>query len=276
MAYSRTYFTVQTNGQTLAVSATAPTGSAGALHLTTAVSSAVTQPYTITSDTTFYVLDELAGDYVVSCKQPDGTELYGKAVKLQPGDPKVIAPLPSAAQVGADVQAKRLALAPAGAIAETFPRSGGPVMTNNALLSSGRLQLAAIELQKGAVVSSISFVSATTAVSAATAQWFALYDSARVLLAQTANDGDAAWGSNTVKTLAIAAPYTVTYSGLHYLGIMVAASTPPSLCQASTTSPIYATAPIISGTSSTGLTTAAPDPAGTITATLTYPYAYVS
>lgn len=276
MAYSRTSFTVQTNGQTLAISATAPTGSAGALHLTTAVSSAVTQPYTITSDTTFYVLDELAGDYVVSCKQPDGTELFGKAVKLQPGDPKVIAPLPSAAQVGADVAARgRLSLAPTGALAETFSRVGASFF-NSATLSTGRMSMVAIDLPAGLTVTSITFASATTQAGTPTAQWFALYDSARGLLAQTVDDEDTAWAANSSKTLALTDPFTTTYSGLHYLAINVTAGTVPSLAGTTALAGVSGVAPIVSGTSTTGLTTTAPATAAALTSVATLPWAYVS
>lgn len=275
MAYSRTSFTVKTNGQTLAVSATAPSGSAGVLHLTTAVSSAVTQPYTITSDTTFYVADELAGDYILSCKQPDGTELYGKAIKLRPGRTVVVEPVPSALQAGADAgRSLELATAPSGALAETFSRRF--VVTNSAILSSGRLSMVAVALPQGTTVSSITFLSSTTALNTGTNQWFALYNSDRTLIGQTADDTSTAWASSSLKTLSFASPVTTTRSGLHYLGIMVAASTPPSLAAGTPSVLTNTFPPILFGYADTGLTDTAPATAAALAAQGTLPYAYVS
>lgn len=102
--------------------------------------------------------------------------------------------------------------------------------------TSGTLYLVPIWLPKGLVISSISFVSGGTAGASLTNQWFTLHDSSRVALARTGNDGSTAWPANTAKTLNIAqttagtaSSYTTTYAGLHYLGVMIAASTPPNL-----------------------------------------------
>jgi parallel beta-helix repeat protein len=102
--------------------------------------------------------------------------------------------------------------------------------------TSGTLYLVPIWLPKGQVVSSISFCSGGTAAATPTNQWFTLHNSSRVALARTADATTAAWAANTVKTLNIAqttagsaSSYTTTYAGLHYLGVMVAASTVPNL-----------------------------------------------
>lgn len=102
--------------------------------------------------------------------------------------------------------------------------------------TSGALYLVPIWLPKGLVVSNISFTSGGTAASSPTNWWFTLHDSSRVALARTADQTTTAWAANTTKTLAIAqttagsaSSYTTTYSGLHYLGFMVAASTVPSI-----------------------------------------------
>jgi hypothetical protein len=102
--------------------------------------------------------------------------------------------------------------------------------------SSGWLYLVPIWLPKSTVISNISFTSGNTAGATLTNQWFTLHNSSRVALARTADATSAAWAANTTKTLAIAqatagtaSSYTTTYSGLHYLGVMVAATTPPSL-----------------------------------------------
>ncbi|MGW6008684.1 right-handed parallel beta-helix repeat-containing protein [Streptomyces sp. NPDC055210] len=102
--------------------------------------------------------------------------------------------------------------------------------------TSGWLYLVPVWLPKGTVISNISFTSGNTAGVTLTNQWFALFNSARVALARTADATTAAWAASTTKTLNIAqttagtaTSYTTTYTGLHYLGFMVAATTPPSL-----------------------------------------------
>ena len=153
-----------------------------------------------------------------------------------------------------------------GSKAETFDRHICDE-SNNAVLSTGRLSLQAIWLEAGTVINSISFYSGATALATGTNQLFGLYDGARNLLATTVNDGAAAWAANARKILALSAPYTVTSAGLYYLGIMVAATTVPTLKgqAAPTTSNLHGDAPIINGSSTTGLTTTLPNPAAAIT-----------
>jgi hypothetical protein len=100
---------------------------------------------------------------------------------------------------------------------------------NTSLLSSGRLSLEAIYLPAGTVVNNISFWSATTAANTPTNQLFGLFDQNRNLLQSTSNNTTTAWASNSLKTLALTSSYTTTYSGLHYLGIMVTATTVPTI-----------------------------------------------
>lgn len=173
----------------------------------------------------------------------------------------------------------RLALAPTGAISQTHERNSFAV-GNLALLVSGTLRLAAIPLKKGQTVTSISFVSRTTAGSAMTNQWFGLFDSSRVCLAVTNDDTSTAWGANTVKTLNLTTPYAITTSGLYYIGLMVKGTTPPTLAGiANAATVIPALTPVLGGDSTTGLTTPI-STGGTATALSNvgtgYPYAYVS
>jgi hypothetical protein len=167
------------------------------------------------------------------------------------------------------------ALRPAGALAETFPRANTGV-ANAAAISTQTLFLVAIPLRIGMTVTSISFVSGTQAASGPTNWWFALYDSARALLGQTADQTTTAWAATTFKTVALSSPYPVTASGLFYLGIMMKATTPVSLLVSATNVTIPTPAPILNGTSTGTLTTTAPNPAAAITATANRPYAYVS
>lgn len=153
-----------------------------------------------------------------------------------------------------------------GTVAETIPR----IICNEANLSaltSGTLHLTAVYLRAGQRVSNISYHSATTAAGTPTNQFFALYDNTRALLAQTANATTAAWAANSIKTLALTTPYTATYSGLYYVGIMVTATTVPTLKgqTAKTGGQLAGQNPILHGNSTTALTTSLPNPAAAIT-----------
>ena len=131
---------------------------------------------------------------------------------------------------------------------------------NTAVLASGRLSLAAIWLPANTTITSISFWSATTAGATLTNQLFGLYDINLNLLRSSTNDTSTAWAANSKKTLSLTSAFTTTYSGLHYLGIMVTATTVPTLKgnTAKVGGQLSAAAPSMGGTSNTGLTTALP------------------
>jgi hypothetical protein len=102
--------------------------------------------------------------------------------------------------------------------------------------TSGMLYLVPIWLPKGLVISNIAFASGSTAAVTPTNWWFTLHNSSKVALARTADQTTTAWAANTIMTKAIAqttagtaSSYTTTYAGLHYLGVMIKASTNPTL-----------------------------------------------
>ena len=150
--------------------------------------------------------------------------------------------------------------------------------TNLAALTSGTLRLSPIYLAAGTVVSSISFFSATTAAGTPTNYRFGLFDSSRNLLAESANQTTSAWAANAIKTLAMTTPYRVPTSGLYYIGYYMTATTVPTLkgFTAKTGGQLAGTAPILHGSSSTGLTTALPNPAAAITVQTTTFWAAVT
>jgi len=157
-----------------------------------------------------------------------------------------------------------------GCLAETFPRKLVPEI-NTAALLTGRLTLESLYIPLGTVISSISFWSATTAINTPTNQIFGLYDNNLTLLASSVNDGATAWAANTRKTLNLTAPFTTTYSGIYYLGIMVTATTVPTLkgYAAVIGGQLRGAIPILGGISTTGLTTILPNPAAPITVSTT-------
>ena len=128
--------------------------------------------------------------------------------------------------------------------------------------TSGTLYLVPLWLPKGAVIGNLTFVSGGTAAASPTNWWFSLHDSARKMLARSADQLTASWAANTVKTLSIAqttagaaTTYTTTYSGLHYLGVMIRATTVCSLVSEGAVADVLASVTPGFGGTDTGLTT---------------------
>lgn len=167
-------------------------------------------------------------------------------------------------------------LGPTGTLAETFPRI--LATTNTSALTSGTLYMHAIYLTAGQLVSNIGMISGATAAGTPTNYFFALYDGNRNLRAQSANQTTTAWPAQTAKTLAMTSAYRVPTSDLYYIGLMVAATTVPTVhgATARSNAVVASTIPILSGNSTAGLTTALPDPAAAITAGTTSLYAWVT
>lgn len=133
-------------------------------------------------------------------------------------------------------------------------------------LTSGQLSFWATEIIAGAAVSKIAFLSGTTAMVTGTHQWFVLYDLNGNALCATSDDGATAWAVNTLKPLTVdfsysagswhgvqgtGAPFTTTYSGVYYVGCMVAAATVPSLIGNAANATAAALVPVIGGQDAT-------------------------
>lgn len=164
-----------------------------------------------------------------------------------------------------------------GTIAETIPRELCPEV-NTAVGATGVLFMQAIYLQAGQTISNIILWSATTAAGTPTNYNVGLFDSSRSLLAQGTNQTTTAWAANTQKTFALTASYRVTASGLYYIGFYMTATTVVTLKggTAKTGGQLAGGAPILQGTSSTGLTTTMPNPAAAITVGTASIYAAVT
>jgi hypothetical protein len=152
----------------------------------------------------------------------------------------------------------RAAMTPAGRTETRSRLDSG----TNAVITSGTLYLVPTYLTAGQSVSSISFVSGSTALAAGTNKWFGLLDSARLLLAATADDTSNAWAANSAKTLSIAAvaagpaaSFTATYSGLHFLSLSVSATTMPTITSGTTANASLAAASPAWGASPTSQAT---------------------
>lgn len=149
--------------------------------------------------------------------------------------------------------------------------------TNQAsALVSGRLHMCLVWYAAGDVVTSISWVSSTTAGGSLTNQWSALFSASRVKLAVSADDTSTAWGSGSGKTFTLTSPYTIPTAGLYYHGLVVVASQVPSLLGVTSSASVTGQAPIMSGYADTGLTDPAscPSTATALTAKSELPWTY--
>jgi hypothetical protein len=138
--------------------------------------------------------------------------------------------------------------------------------------TTGTMTSYAILLYAGDVVTNITFRTSSTAAGTPTAYWFALYDASATpaLMAQTADQGSAAWAAATVKTLALSSPQTIPTTGVYRVALGMAASTMPTLIgavmAAGTSGPLVGSQASLAVSSGSGLTTTAPS---TVTGAIT-------
>lgn len=139
--------------------------------------------------------------------------------------------------------------------AETIPRWAAS--TNLAALTTQILAVYAVEIPPRTVVSSATFVSGATALATATNRWFCLMTGSTAtptVLATTADAAATAWAANTVMTTAFTSTYTTgNTTDWYYMGIMVKATTVPTLVGAPLASVVTSSAfsPTLAGISST-------------------------
>lgn len=166
---------------------------------------------------------------------------------------------------------------PTAAIRESIPRPFAA--GDQAALTSAQLYVVALYLEAGVPITSITFVSSTTAASVPLNQWFGIFDiTTRAPLRLTADDTTTAWASNSRKTLALSSLYTPTYSGFYDIGIMVKATTPPTLRGVNMGQVLSNDPPVTAGTSTGSLTDPAscPNPIAALSVASTMAYCYVS
>jgi hypothetical protein len=115
-------------------------------------------------------------------------------------------------------------------------------------------------LTAGDVVTNLTFHSGQTPAGVPTNYWAALYDTQATpaLLAQSADQGAAAWAAFTAKAFALASPITITKTGVYWAALMVKATTVPSLLGSVVPRPILATERNLAQSSGSALVAAAP------------------
>lgn len=132
--------------------------------------------------------------------------------------------------------------------------------------ASGTLYLQRIFLPIGQAISNIGFVTGLTAANGPTHWWTVLLDSSCKQQAHSADQTNTAIPASTWQSLAMATPYTATYSGAYFLGVMIATTTTQPTLVCTTTVPNAALiggtnliGPVPGGTSSTLQTTPGTD-----------------
>lgn len=146
--------------------------------------------------------------------------------------------------------------------------------TGQVALATGVMTSVPVFLAAGDVITNISARSGATAAGTPTNYWFALYSDAATpaLLSQSADQTSTAWAANTTKTLALAAAQTITRTGIYWVGIMVTATTPPTLLGSVAVAPIVSGERNLSQSSGSSLTATAPATIATPTVKQFAPY----
>lgn len=174
-----------------------------------------------------------------------------------------------------------LPIGPAGAVAETMPRSTGAGSVTIATVS-GTIYMDLVYIPANTVINNVNEVTGSTASSNdVTINWGAICDSTRKVLAVSANGTTQLTPAGFVNTLALTGGFTTTFSGLYYIAYTIGATTTqPTLCGITAAgTELAAIVPILSGTSSTS-GTATPPAVGTtlgaVTATANRRYAFLN
>lgn len=118
----------------------------------------------------------------------------------------------------------------AGQIAQSFERREASALT---ILVTQTLYVTPIWLDADTTISSISYANGAATVTPA--HWLVgLFNSSRQLLATSADDTSTVWAIDTIRSTALTAAFTTTYTGWHYCGIAVDAATLPTVANRAT------------------------------------------
>lgn len=142
---------------------------------------------------------------------------------------------------------------PTAATYETYPRRHA--VSNLTTMSTGRISVVGINLPAGFTVTTITFVSATTAESGGSHLWAALFNSSRQKLAISADDtGATSWAANTAFPFTMTTPYLVPTSGFYYIGVCCVGTVPTSAGISAGVTPAMSLPPVLAGFADSSLT----------------------
>ena len=205
---------------------------------------------------------------VLASSQSDG-ELYRSwlnnigVTATSMGQGELLAALANSATIYSPVGGT--SLSPANSVGQNIDRNS---VTGNtlAMSGSGTLQMVAVYLNAGVVVSNFNFIVGTTAATGPTHAWMGLFSgpaATPTCVAVSADATSTAIGASTVNTYAVAATaasasatsYTVPTSGIYYVGLLITVSTTmPTLQGLSITTSVSTVPPIMCGASTVSLT----------------------
>lgn len=169
-----------------------------------------------------------------------------------------------------------------GKTVTTFYRSNLPRIglydsasdSGNVALTTQVMTSVPIYLAAGDTITNISFFAGATAAGTPTNWWVALYSNAATpaLLAQSSDQTSGAIAANTKQTVALATPQVISKSDVYWVGIMVKATTVPTLLGAVTVPPILTGERNLAQSSGSSLTATAPSTIASPTAARFAPY----
>jgi len=115
--------------------------------------------------------------------------------------------------------------------AESIPRWGAAA--DLAIAATGVALAVGVPVQKGDLISNVSFLTGGTAAGTPTAGFAAVYDPSGNLLSQSADFGSTARAANSPFTVPLTTPVVALVSGLYYVSLSWTATTVPTLRGAS-------------------------------------------
>lgn len=116
--------------------------------------------------------------------------------------------------------------APTNVVAQTIPDI---LATSSLTCTAGTIFVTRCWVKPNTTVNGFSFITAVTAASTPTNWWLFLATSAGVILAITPDQLTTAMAADTEFTVNLTTPYVDTAGGYRYVGIMVAATTGPTI-----------------------------------------------
>lgn len=150
-----------------------------------------------------------------------------------------------------------LALQPTGTVASTHDRTATNFAVTTSAGASGTLNLTAVFIPANTVVNKINCVTGTTGSTGVTHNWAVLADLNLKVLAVSADNTTTDLVASTVQSYTLTSPFTTTYGGLYYAGVMIATGTTQPTWQGTiqTGTTVQNIAPKVAGSSNTGATT---------------------
>jgi len=156
--------------------------------------------------------------------------------------PATISQIYSAVAAAAAQPSQSSALATA--VAETVPAWGcATTFTPTTAIA----YIYSVRLDIGTVVGHVGYLTYTTAGTTMANQWMCLADSQGTVRAVTADQGTAAIPASTWASFAVGTAYTAAYTGQYYLGLMIKATTLPTLVAAASPQATFVTGTSVPG-----------------------------